>query len=140
MELQQIYQLPTTIKYCNCLFSVSTLCVRKNWIKVDKSSVIEFDWGSTDLETFRMDREVHDITLSSLWKNLLKWQEDYFNFCFLIAYSSLWEPVFYLPPTHLSAILWVQSIQWGLKYQTFKYRIHSKSEHFWRWQVEALTT
>ena len=27
---------------------------------VDNISVIEFDWGSTDLETIRMDREGHD--------------------------------------------------------------------------------
>ena len=28
--------------------------------KVDQSSVIEFDWGSTDLETFWMDWKGHD--------------------------------------------------------------------------------
>ena len=28
--------------------------------KVDKNSVIEFDWGSIDLKTFWMDQEGHD--------------------------------------------------------------------------------
>ena len=32
-----------------------------NISKVEKSSVIEFDWGSTDLETFWIDQKGHNI-------------------------------------------------------------------------------
>ena len=37
-------------------------------LKVDKRSVIEFDWGSTNLKTFGMDRKGHDSEKEKYYK------------------------------------------------------------------------
>ena len=36
--------------------------------KVDKSNVIKFDWGSTNLETFRMDQKGQDTNTNTEFK------------------------------------------------------------------------
>ena len=49
--------------------------------KVDKNSVIEFDWGSIDLKTFWMDQEGHDN-----WTFEIKFST---NFVYKITLSGL---------------------------------------------------
>ena len=63
--------------------------------KVDEISVIKFDWGSTDLETFWMNQKGHDNTLRSkdyLFSSFIVVNEVLILFLFFIfVLSGVWQ-------------------------------------------------